>query len=107
MSDATYSSVRGAPTWMRRSFKGFRPVERMTVQFRAESFNLFNYPQFGQPNATIGSGTAELAPEGKLAVVTPRTDGAEGLALALPTKPKARMIVLSPVSGYGPDKRSG
>ena len=37
-------------------FKDFRPVERMTVQFRAESFNLFNHPQFGQPNATIGSG---------------------------------------------------
>jgi len=30
--------------------------ERMTVQFRAESFNLFNHPQFDQPNATIGSG---------------------------------------------------
>jgi hypothetical protein len=26
------------------------------VQFRGESFNLFNHPQFGQPNATIGSG---------------------------------------------------
>ncbi len=37
-------------------FKDFRPVERMTVQFRAESFNIFNHPQFGQPNATIGSG---------------------------------------------------
>jgi len=61
----------------------------MTVQFRAESFNLFNYPQFGQPNATIGSGTAELAPEGKLAVVTPRTDGAEGLAPGLAHKTKS------------------
>jgi hypothetical protein len=37
-------------------FKDFRPVEKLTVQFRAESFNLFNHPQFGQPNATIGSG---------------------------------------------------
>jgi hypothetical protein len=26
------------------------------VQFRAESFNLFNHPQFGQPNASIGNG---------------------------------------------------
>jgi hypothetical protein len=38
-------------------FKDFRPLEQMTVQFRAESFNLFNHPQFGQPNATIGSGS--------------------------------------------------
>jgi hypothetical protein len=37
-------------------FKNFRPVERLTVQFRAESFNLFNHPQFGQPNASIGNG---------------------------------------------------
>jgi len=26
------------------------------MQFRAESFNIFNHPQFGQPNATIGNG---------------------------------------------------
>ena len=38
-------------------FKVFRPLERLTVQFRAESFNIFNHPQFGQPNATIGSGS--------------------------------------------------
>jgi hypothetical protein len=38
-------------------FKDFRPVERLTVQFRAESFNLFNHPQFGQPNVNIGSGS--------------------------------------------------
>jgi hypothetical protein len=38
-------------------FKDFHPVERLTIQFRAESFNLFNHPQFGQPNATIGSGS--------------------------------------------------
>ena len=37
-------------------FKDFRMAERMTLQFRAETFNLFNHPQFGQPNATIGSG---------------------------------------------------
>src|SRR6202011_5649661 len=37
-------------------FKDFRVRERLTVQFRGESFNVFNHPQFGQPNATIGSG---------------------------------------------------
>ncbi len=37
-------------------FKDFRILERTTLQFRAESFNLFNHPQFGQPNANIGSG---------------------------------------------------
>ena len=38
-------------------FKNFRPLERLTAQFRAESFNVFNHPQFGQPNAAIGSGS--------------------------------------------------
>jgi hypothetical protein len=31
---------------------------RATVQFRADAFNLFNTPQFGFPNAAIGSPTA-------------------------------------------------
>ena len=38
-------------------FKDFLIKERLTVQFRAEAFNLFNHPQFGQPNATLGTGT--------------------------------------------------
>ena len=31
--------------------------ERMKVQFRIDAFNLFNTPQFGFPNANIGSPT--------------------------------------------------
>ena len=32
--------------------------DRIKLQFRAEAFNLFNTPQFGFPNANIGSATA-------------------------------------------------
>ncbi len=37
--------------------KNFRFKERFNAQFRAEAFNLFNTPQFGFPNASIGSPT--------------------------------------------------
>ena len=36
-------------------FKDFPIREQMRVQFRAEAFNIFNTPQFGQPNASIGN----------------------------------------------------
>lgn len=39
-------------------FKDFRFSEQGKIQFRTEAFNLFNHPQFGQPNATIGSNQA-------------------------------------------------
>ncbi len=37
--------------------KNFKIREKMSVQFRAEAFNLFNTPQFGFPNSAIGSPT--------------------------------------------------
>jgi hypothetical protein len=34
-------------------FKDFALNERARLQFRSEFFNVFNTPQFGQPNGTI------------------------------------------------------
>jgi hypothetical protein len=39
-------------------FKDFQIHEGWKMQFRAESFNMFNHPQFGQPNASIGNSAA-------------------------------------------------
>jgi hypothetical protein len=39
-------------------FKNFAASEKLTFQFRVEAFNVMNHPQFGQPNATIGSAPA-------------------------------------------------
>ena len=36
----------------------FPIMSRFRLQFRADAFNLFNTPQFGFPNANIGSPTA-------------------------------------------------
>lgn len=36
-------------------FKSFRFTERFNLQFRAEFFNLFNSPQFAEPNGTFGN----------------------------------------------------
>jgi len=36
-------------------FKSFRIREKQNVQFRAEAFNIFNHPQFGQPGAALNA----------------------------------------------------
>ncbi len=38
-------------------FKDFSFTDRANLQFRAESFNLSNTPNFGQPGATLGTST--------------------------------------------------
>ncbi|HWB99505.1 MAG TPA: hypothetical protein VG672_22500, partial [Bryobacteraceae bacterium] len=38
-------------------FKTFRPMERISLQFRADFINTFNHPNFAAPSATVGSGS--------------------------------------------------
>jgi hypothetical protein len=56
-------------------FKEFPIQERFKLQFRAESFNLWNRPQFGIPNTTIGSPNA--------GAVTSQTNAARSFQFAL------------------------
>ena len=35
----------------------FHPVERMDLEFRLETFNVLNHPQFAQPGASVGTPT--------------------------------------------------
>ncbi len=50
----------GRWNWDESLFKNFPIKERVVVQFRFDAFNVFNHPQFGQPNATIGSSSAGI-----------------------------------------------
>ena len=48
----------GRTNWDWSLFKTFAFHERFRLQYRAELFNLFNTPQFGLPNAVIGTPAA-------------------------------------------------
>jgi hypothetical protein len=39
------------------TFRDFRLKEKATLQFRAESFNIFNHPNFGLPGVDLGTST--------------------------------------------------
>ena len=43
-------------------FKDFPIKEKFIVQFRAKAFNVFNHPQFGQPNASVDSQAGRISP---------------------------------------------
>jgi len=45
----------GIQMWDLSLFKQFKFTERYQLQFRTEFFNAFNHPNFGNPNADIGS----------------------------------------------------
>jgi hypothetical protein len=45
----------GIANWDLALFKETHLTERLVLQLRAESFNLFNRVQFGAPNTSIGS----------------------------------------------------
>jgi outer membrane receptor protein involved in Fe transport len=48
----------GLDTWDLGADKDFHIKERIALQFRAEFFNVTNHPNFGLPNASIGSTAA-------------------------------------------------
>jgi hypothetical protein len=56
-------------------FKSFRFTERFNLQFRAEFFNLFNTPQFAEPNGTFGNA--------QFGVVTDQVNDPRDVQLAL------------------------
>jgi hypothetical protein len=44
-------------------FKNFAVTERVKTQFRAEMFNAFNTPYFGQPNANLFVSNTAITPD--------------------------------------------
>jgi hypothetical protein len=51
------NTLRGpsAYNWDFSLFKNFKVTEKQTVQFRSEFFNIFNTPQFSNPNAALNA----------------------------------------------------
>jgi hypothetical protein len=58
----------GFATYDISAVKDFVPLEHLRVQFRGEFFNIFNHPNFGNPNTTItdrAAGTITSAYDGR------------------------------------------
>jgi Carboxypeptidase regulatory-like domain/TonB dependent receptor len=52
-----------SPGFISTDFSGIKKIpiyERITGEFRAEAFNLFNHPTFGPPDTTLGDGTTGI-----------------------------------------------
>jgi hypothetical protein len=52
------------PGWVDLDLSGVKNTrffdDRLTVQFRAEAFNILNHPQFGPPDTNLGDGTTGI-----------------------------------------------
>ncbi|WP_353069733.1 TonB-dependent receptor [Tunturibacter empetritectus] len=57
-------------------FKGFRITERVNAEFRAQAYNLFNTPQFGNPDTNIHDG-ANIPGSTTIFTTGPNTSGAD------------------------------
>jgi hypothetical protein len=51
-----FGSLR-APGAFNSVIKDFKIFDRLNARFRAEAFNVFNHPQFGFPDYSLGDGT--------------------------------------------------
>jgi hypothetical protein len=58
------------------TFKNFRITERFNAQFRAEAINIFNYPIFNNPDASLGDAKA-FGGNGNFGVITSSVAGTE------------------------------
>ena len=71
--------------------KDTKITERVRVQFRAESYNLFNHPQFGQPGNSIAS-SLKAAPGTPTGVTINAPNAAAGIISSIATNSTGRQI---------------
>jgi hypothetical protein len=53
--------------------KNFAITERVTMQFRADIFNIFNHPNFENPGAGICNGLVSVSSSGPASCTTPNS----------------------------------
>ena len=64
-------------------FKDFHIHDRARLQFRAESFNVFNHPNFSSPNTSFSPGSNGLNASGTFGVISSTTTDNRDIQLAL------------------------